>query len=90
MSVDHCFKLVYIPDAAMRIRSKEQAQNDLAFMPAVLTEYEYGPLKHLMGSIHVISKCRIKNKQEVKYKVIMQEWVSSFWIVTLSILPSHQ
>jgi hypothetical protein len=37
MSVDRRFKLVYVPEAAMRICSQVQAQNDLAFIPAVLT-----------------------------------------------------
>lgn len=77
MSVDRSFKLIYIPDAAMRIFSKERAQNDLAFMPAVISEDEYEPLKHLTGSIHVTNKCRIKNTRDVRYRVIMQEWVSA-------------
>jgi len=62
----------------MRIVSKEKAQNDLGFIPATLSESEYEPLRHLTGSIHVISKGKAKHSNVVTLKVIMQEWVSVF------------
>ena len=77
MAVNRRFKIIYIPDAAMRIRSKEKAQNDLGFIPTVLSELEYKPLKHLVGSIHVISKCRARHSNIVSFRVVMQEWVSA-------------
>ena len=61
----------------MRIHSKEKAQNDLGFIPATLSEAEYEPLKHLMGSIHIISRCRTGRSNIVSFKVVMQEWVSA-------------
>src|ERR1700722_9428745 len=67
----------YIPDAAMRIHSKEKAQNDLGFILATLSETEYEPLRHLTGSIHVISRCRTGRSNIVSFKVVMQEWVSA-------------
>jgi hypothetical protein len=72
------FKLIYIPDAAMRIYSKEKAQNDLGFIPTVLSESEYEPLRQLKGSIHVISKGKAKNSNITNLKVVMQEWVSTY------------
>ena len=41
------FKIIYIPDAAMRIVSKEKALNDLGLIPTSLSESEYEPLQHL-------------------------------------------
>lgn len=80
-TVNQCFHIIYIPDAAMRIVSKEKAQNDLGFIPATLSESEYEPLRHLTGSIHVISKGKAKHSNVVTLKVIMQEWVSVFlWL----------
>jgi hypothetical protein len=76
MTVDRCFDIIYIPDAAMRIFSKEKAQNDLGFIPMTLSKSEYEPLQHLTGSIHVISKGKAKHSNVVNLKVIMQEWVS--------------
>jgi len=73
------FNIIYIPDAAMRIVSKEKAKNDLGYIPASLSESEYEPLQHLTGSIHVISKSRAKHTNVVSLKVIMQEWVSLFF-----------
>jgi hypothetical protein len=78
MAVDRRFKILYIPDAAMRIHSKEKAQNDLGFIPATLSEAEYEPLKNLIGSIHVISRCRTGRSNIVSFKVVMQEWVSAY------------
>jgi hypothetical protein len=75
---DPSFKLIYIPDAAMRINSKEKAQNDLGFIPTVLSETEYEPLQHLTGSIHVLSKGKARNPNMTSVKVVMQEWVSAF------------
>ena len=69
------FNIIYIPDAAMRIISKEKAQNDLGFIPTSLSESEYKPLQHLTGSIHIISKSR---SRPGGFKVIMQEWVRVF------------
>jgi len=77
MAVDRQFKIIYIPDAAMRIHSREKAQNDLGFIPTTLSESEYEPLKHLIGSIHVISKCKSRHSNIVSFKVVMQEWVSA-------------
>src|SRR5882762_4774722 len=77
VAVNRHFKIIYIPDAAMRIRSKEKAQNNLGFIPTVLSELEYEPLKHLVGSIHVISKCRARHSNIVSFRVVMQEWVSA-------------
>jgi hypothetical protein len=70
------FKIIYIPDAAMRIVSKEKALNDLGFIPTSLSESEYEPLQHLMGSIHILSKGKAKHSNDIILKVIMQEWVS--------------
>lgn len=78
MMADRLFKLIYIPDAAMRILSKEKALNDLGFMPTMLSESEYEHLQHLTGSIHMVSKCKYKNTNAMGFKVIMQEWVSIF------------
>jgi len=75
MVVDRRFKILYIPDAAIRIHSKEKAQNDLGFIPATLSETKYKPLRHLTGSIHVISRCRTGHSNIVSFKVVMQEWV---------------
>lgn len=72
------FKIIYIPDASMRIYSKEKAQNDLGFIHTVLSESEYEPLQHLTGSIHVVSKSKAKNSNMSSVKVVMQEWVSAF------------
>jgi len=77
VEVHRRFKIAYIPDAAMRIHSKEKAQNDLGFIPAILSESEYEPLKNLVGSIHVISKCKARHSDIVSFKVVMQEWVSA-------------
>jgi len=70
--------IIYIPDAAMKITSKEKAQNDLGFIPTTLSESEYEPLHELEGSIHVISKTKAKHSNTIILKVIMQEWVSVF------------
>jgi len=75
---NRCFNIVYIPDGAMRIFSKEKAQNDLGFIPTLLCESEYEPLQHLAGSIHVLSKGKSKQSNVISWKVIMQEWVSVF------------
>jgi hypothetical protein len=77
MAVDRSFKMIYIPDAAMRIHSREKAQNDLGFIPTVLSKSEYEPVKHLLGSIHVISKFKARRSNTASFKVIMQEWVSA-------------
>jgi hypothetical protein len=77
-TADRRFKLIYIPDASMRIYSKEKAQNDLGFIPTVLSELEYEPLQHLTGSIHVVSKFKARNSNMSSVKVVMQEWVSAF------------
>ena len=76
MAVNRHFKIIYIPDAAMRIHSREMAQNDLGFIPAILSKSEYEHLKHLIGSIHVISKRKATHSNIVSFKVVMQEWVS--------------
>jgi hypothetical protein len=72
------FKIIYIPDASMRIYSKEKAQNDLGFIPTVLSESEYELLEHLTGSIHVVSKSKARNSNMSSVKVVMQEWVIAF------------
>jgi len=75
MMANQHFNIIYIPDAAMRIISKEKAQNDLGFIPTTLSKSEYQPLQHLTGSIHITSKSR---SRPVGFKVIMQEWVRVF------------
>ena len=77
MTADHCFKLIYIPDAPMRIYSKEKALNNLGFIPTVLSEMEYEPLQNFTGSIHVVSKFKARNLNIWSMKVVMQEWVSA-------------
>jgi hypothetical protein len=79
-TADRHFKLIYIPDAAMRIYSKEKALNDLGFIPTVLSELEYEPLQHLNGSIHVVSKFKARNSNIWSMKVVMQEWVSALMV----------
>jgi hypothetical protein len=73
-----CFNIIYIPDAAMRILSKEKAQNDLGFIPTLLHELEYEPLQHLAGNIHVLSKSKSRHSNVISLKIVMQEWVSVF------------
>jgi hypothetical protein len=77
-TANRCYHIIYIPDAAMKIVSKEKAQNDLGFIPATLSESEYEPLQEFKGSIHVISKNKAKHSNAIILKVIMQEWVSVF------------
>jgi hypothetical protein len=76
MTENRLFKIIYIPDAAMRIVSKEKALNDLGFVPTSLSKSEYEPLQHLTGSIHILSKGKAKHSNDIILKVIMQEWVS--------------
>ena len=77
---DRRFKLIYIPDASMRIYSKEKALNDLGFIPMVLSKLEYEPLQHLKGSIHVVSKFKARNSNIWSMKVVTQEWVSALMV----------
>ena len=74
------FKLIYIPDASMRIYSKKKALNNLGFIPMVLSKMEYEPLQHLTGSIHVVSKFKARNSNIWSMKVVMQEWVSALMV----------
>ena len=78
MTVNQCFHIIYIPDATMRIVSKEKAQNDLGFIPTLLSKLEYEPLKDLKSSIYVILKAKAKHSNAIRLKVIMQECVSIF------------
>jgi len=89
-TVNQCFHIIYIPDAAMRIVSKEKAQNDLGFIPATLVRVGNTSLyRHLTGQhSRYIQKAKL-NIQCVILKVIMQEWVSVSLIIMFRIFIYH-
>jgi hypothetical protein len=74
-------RIVFVPDPNLELRSKTAAISDLSFVQQVLDESEYASMKHLEGSIHVISVTGQGSKKNVNksliYRVAMQEWVSA-------------
>jgi hypothetical protein len=72
---DHrTFKILYVPDPT-RTCTVSRAESDLAFLKTAISEREYNILKHLEGSIHLVS-CRQTGHENTRYVVHMQEWVS--------------
>ena len=74
-------EVVFVPDPNLELRSKSAAINDLSFVVQTINKSDYTSMKHLEGSIHVITTMgkgsKKKNKELPSHKVAMQEWAST-------------
>jgi hypothetical protein len=70
------FKIIYVPDPT-RTCTPSRAESNLAFLKTAISEHEFNAVKHLEGSIHLVS-CRQTGPENSRCVVYMQEWVRPY------------
>lgn len=74
-------RVLYVADPVLEEPNRHRAKTDIGFISTIISEKDWGFVKHLKGHVHAI------NPDAVEVKVIIQEWVR---IMILQVIQHHQ